>query len=149
MNEASFWKYLRGVLPAEGHYSRTECGDTAPGFPDVHYTLRGGLFEKPISGTIELKDAKNLRAKHPFSGKSGLRRKQIIWIRDELAAGGKVILALQRGRWVYLLRAEFYYECLHQMTLDEITQAALVMWSKGSKDKRRTSDITALLAASS
>lgn len=129
MSEASFWKYLLKLLPKEGHYTRIESHDTAPGFPDVHYTLNGNR------GLIELKDAKRPGAKHPFSGASGLRKTQIRWINEELTADGdeRLFLALQCGDRVYLLKAALYYDELHCMTEDEIARVAVVQWLKGAK----------------
>jgi hypothetical protein len=124
MSEASFWDYLRKkVLPKEGHYSRIEA-ETAHGFPDVAYTLNGR------SGTIELKDAKRFGAKHPFKGESGLRRSQIMWIRDEIIAGGKVVLALQCGEKVFLLKADYYYDAFSKMTLEDVERVSVVWWGK-------------------
>lgn len=124
MSEASFWNYLRKLLPKGGHYTRVESHDTAVGFPDVHYTLNG------VSGTIELKDAKRPGAKHPFKGESGLRGSQISWIRDEIETHGQVILALQCGDRRYMLRADCYYDDLHRMTEKEINHVAIVKWRK-------------------
>lgn len=133
MSEASFWDYLRKLLPKEGHYTRIESHDTAPGFPDVHYTLSGN------SGVIELKDAKRPGAKYPFRGKSGLRASQITWMNEYLAADGdRAFLALQCGDRVYLLRAELYYDELHRMTEDDINRVATVKWKKG--ERRGTSE---------
>ena len=128
MSEASFWNYLRKLLPA-GHYTRIESHDTAPGFPDVHYTLNGN------SGTIELKDAKRPGAKYPFSRESGLRRSQTTWMGEELAADGdeRLFLALQCGDRVYLLKAALYYDELHRMTEEDINRVATVKWKKGKK----------------
>lgn len=126
MSEASFWGYLRKLLPKEGHYTRIESHDTAPGFPDVHYTLNGN------SGVIELKDAKRPGAKYPFSGKSGLRATQIRWINEEINADGeKIFLALQCGDRVYWLKADLYYDELHHMTEEQIASVASVRWKKG------------------
>jgi len=130
VSEASFWTYLSKLLPKEGHYSRIESHDTASGFPDVVYTLNGS------SGTIELKDAKRPGAKHPFKGESGLRKSQITWINEELAANGdRIFLALQCGDRVYLLEAELYYDELHRMTEDDIKRVATVHWVKGKLRK--------------
>ena len=134
MSEASFWNYLRKLLPKEGHYTRIESHDTAVGFPDVHYTLNG------ISGTIELKDAKRPGAKYPFSRESGLRRSQIAWIRDELDASGQVSLALQCGDRVYLLPANCYYDDLHRMTEEEIARVSRVKWKKGNRRGKSVDD---------
>lgn len=126
MSEASFWDYLRKLLPKEGHYSRIES-PTAHGFPDVHYTIEG------VSGTIELKDAKRPGAKHPFKGESGLRSSQITWMTEECDKGGRVFIALQCGDRVYLLKADLYFDELHRMTEEEIERVAAVRWRKGLK----------------
>jgi hypothetical protein len=128
VSEASFWKYLRGLLPKEGHFTRIESHDTSAGFPDVHFTFPSSFH--PNSGTIELKDAKRPGAKYPFKGESGLRKSQITWIRDEDEAGGQVLLALQCGDRVYLLKAELYYDELHRMTEEQIKRVATVEWCK-------------------
>lgn len=129
MSEASFWKYLAKLLPKGGHYTRIESHDTAPGFPDVDYTLNGNR------GKIELKDAKRPGAKYPFKGQSGLRASQVRWMNEELAADGdeRLFLALQCGDRVYLLKAALYYDELHRMTEDEINRVATVRWQKGAK----------------
>lgn len=129
MSEASFWKYLSKLLPKEGHYTRIESHDTAPGFPDVDYTLNGNR------GKIELKDAKRPGAKYPFKGQSGLRSSQFRWMNEELAADGdeRLFLALQCGDRVYLLKAALYYDELHRMTEDEIYHVATVRWRKVDK----------------
>lgn len=122
----AFWAYLKKQLPTEGHYSRVESHDTEPGFPDVVYTLNG------TTGFIELKDAKRPGAKHPFSGESGLRKAQIRWMEGEIdVAEGRVFLALQCGDRVYILDAALYYDELHKMTEDDLTEVAKVYWRKG------------------
>lgn len=126
----AFWTYLQKHLPKEGHYTRIESHDTAPGFPDVVYTLNG------TTGFIELKDAKRPGAKYPFKGESGLRAAQIRWMVDEIdKAEGRVILGLQCGDRVYLLKADLYYDELHRMTEDDIDRVPGVKWVKGSKAK--------------
>lgn len=130
MSEASFWNYLRKLLPKEGHYTRLESHDTATGFPDVHYTLNGN------SGTIELKDTKRPGAKHPFKGQSGLRKSQITWMTAQCDAGGIVFLALQCGDRVYLLKADLYFDELHRMTEEQIGRVAVVQWTKGTRQEK-------------
>jgi hypothetical protein len=140
MSEASFWKYLSKLLPKEGHYTRIESPDTAPGFPDVHYTLEWA------SGTIELKDAKHPNTKHPFKGESGLRLSQIRWMKKEIdGAKGRVILALQCGNRMYLLKADLYYDELHRMTEDDIARVAMVRWKKGRSERGLRGSIRNLL----
>ena len=129
MPEASFWDYLRKLLPKDGHYTRVESPDTAPGYPDVHYTLNG------YSGTIELKDAKRPGAKCPFSGQSGLRKSQINWMTWECDAGGRVFLALQCGDRVYILKADLYFDELHWMTEEQIARVATLEWKKGKREE--------------
>lgn len=84
MNEHSLWVWLRDTALPEGHYSRIESPDTAPGFPDVHYTLPG-----KSTGTLELKYARHRNPPFPNED-AGLHRSQLRWIRDELACGGTV-----------------------------------------------------------
>lgn len=128
MSEASFWVYLRKLLPKEGHFTRIESHDTAAGFPDVHYALNGN------SGTIELKDAKRPGAKYPFNGQSGLRRSQITWMTQQCDQDGRVFLALQCGDRVYLLKADLYFDELHRMTEEDIARVATTKWRKGAHE---------------
>lgn len=85
MSEANLWEWLRDVALPLGQYSRIETGDTSPGFPDVHCQLEAGL-----SPTLELKFAKHPGAHIPFTKKSGMRRSQIKWIKENLRNGGTV-----------------------------------------------------------
>lgn len=123
---SSFWPYLRKVLPPEGHYSRVESHDTAKGFPDVHYTLNGS------TGAIELKSNDRTRAKYPFRGKYGLRKSQLDWIAEEVKAGGKVILALQCGKEVFLIDDSngVYSDDLHLMMLEDVKRVSDIWWRK-------------------
>ena len=127
--EASVWDYLRGLLPTGIHYSRIES-ETCPGFPDIHYTLEG------VSATIELKSGK-FNSTYPFSGKSGLRKSQILWMRDELEAGGMVLLALEVKPYYFLLNAECYYEDLHKMSFEEVRRVSTLFWEKGNDVRDR------------
>lgn len=136
MSEASLWNYLRKVLPKEGHYSRIES-PTSQGFPDVHFTLHG------VSGTIELKSTKRPKTKYPFSGKDGLRRSQITWIEDEIESSGWVLLCLACGDYIYLLKADLYYDDLHKMSIDEIAHISKMYWNrrKNSPDIEQLGDV--------
>ena len=133
MSEDSFWKYLSKLLPKGGHYTRIESHDTAAGFPDVHYTLNGN------SGTIELKDAKRPGAKYPFRRESGLRKSQITWMTAECEQDGNVILALQCGDRVYLLKAVLYFDDLHRMTEEDIKRVSTLCWAKGLSKQAQNS----------
>lgn len=140
MSESSFWDYLRVLLPKDIHYSRIES-DVCPGFPDVHYTLKG------VSGAIELKDAKLPAGKYPFSGSSGLRDSQLAWIDDELEANGRVLLALQKHREVYILQANLWYRRLSTMALREIEAASLLRWRKGEQADDLTKQLYDILVS--
>lgn len=122
--EATFWDYLRKLLPPDIHYDRIES-DTSPGHPDIRYTLDG------VTGTIELKSTKRPTAKYPFSGKDGLRKSQIRWIEREMRAGGFVLLALRCGNINYLLEAGVYYDELDKMALKDISRVSDFSWVSG------------------
>ncbi len=85
MNESNLWWWLRDIVLPNGHYSRIESANTAPGFPDVHYQL-----EQNRSGTIELKyQGRNLKV--PFTDeKKGLRASQLRWINTNLKYWGNI-----------------------------------------------------------
>jgi hypothetical protein len=120
--EAKLWDFLRVRLPAGIHYSRIESLDTAPGFPDVHYTLQGQ------SGTMELKHAELHVQPFGHLFKDALRKSQKDWIEAELEAGGRVILVLQGGKTVYFLNGKFFRQ-LDFMTIEELIDAADLYWS--------------------
>ena len=85
MNEHNTWEWLRDVALPNGHYSRIESPDTAPGFPDVHYQIGYGCC-----GTIELKcNRRNARVPFPDAEK-GMHRSQLRWIRHNLEEWGIV-----------------------------------------------------------
>jgi hypothetical protein len=129
MSEASLWDYLRqGILPAKGHYSRIES-ETAQGFPDVHYTLKGQ------SGTIELKCARLTGHKptsKPFFGKDqGLRKSQVIWMAEEDAAFGRVWICAQVDDKIFLLDGNVYASDFNELTLSELERISEVVWVRG------------------
>jgi hypothetical protein len=104
--EKGLWSWLGTVLPP-GQYSRIESPDTSPGFPDVHYQLKGG---SPIalshSGTIELKSADRPGAKIPFTDRHGMRKSQLMWIRDNLRFGGIVWVMAEIAPEILVFRGE-------------------------------------------
>lgn len=123
--ESGLWDYLRERMPAGIHYSRIESLETSPGFPDVHYTLNG------ISGTMELKCKPKPTGSYPFKGtKDGLRTSQRIWIREELLAGGRVVLVLQAFQMIYFLPGQFH-KGLDDFTIADIERAASLIWTRG------------------
>lgn len=124
MSEASFWDYLKKVLPPYGHYSRIEA-DTAQGFPDVHYTINGQ------SGTIELKAARNPRKDKPFSGEDeGLRRSQLIWMDEEDEAGGVIWILAEVGDIVFLVNGNDYRALFNQATFAQLARYSAFDWNK-------------------
>lgn len=124
MSEASFWDYLRKVLPPTGHYSRIES-ETAQGFPDIHYTIDGR------SGTIELKSAHTKRDT-PFSGgDEGLRRSQIIWMDEEDRAGGRVWIFAEVFSTIYVISGNTYRDDFNGLTLEQLNRLSDLVWVKG------------------
>lgn len=110
-------------MPFGIHYSRIESLETSPGFPDVHYTLKGR------SGTLELKCQPKPSGPHPFSGERGLRKTQKLWIRDELAAGGRVLLVLQAFQRIYFVPGSFWH-ALDTAPLAYIELNSLLIWDR-------------------
>jgi hypothetical protein len=104
--EQRLWKWLKPLLPS-GHYSRIESPATAPGFPDVRYTLLNPDHHLPISGTIELKYAPKKKTPFPDT-KRGLHLSQKTWIKQELEAGGIVWIIAGIGDLVFLLDGAHY-----------------------------------------
>jgi hypothetical protein len=126
MSEAALWGYLRDrILPKEGHYSRIES-ETSPGFPDVTYTLRG------VSGTLELKFARHTL---PF-GDEGLRRDQIIWISDEVAAGGYVWIVAEFRDKIYFVSG-MWAERFNKFVLSDLETHAKLIFPKGLREAKK------------
>lgn len=109
--EKRLWKWLSGFLP-EGHYSRIESPDTAPGFPDVKFQLLNN-WNRSCTGTLELKSC---RENNPFTqGKKlfrteneGLHKSQRIWIRNEIRHGGIVFIVAEVPPLVFFLDGDYY-----------------------------------------
>lgn len=116
------WNSLRGLLPAGCHATRIEnemTGEHA-GFPDVHYTY----LEQ--SGTIELKSADRLPMK-----KAGLRKAQIDWINEEVAAGGLVWILVQHKKNIYVLSG-LYAERINDLDSLDMRSLCSFGWSVGA-----------------
>ncbi len=116
MNEASLWEWLRDVALPIGHYARIESPDTAPGFPDVFFTVgqdpRRSRRDTPPTpgkagcGTIELKATdRSMRVPFPDEEK-GLHTSQLRWIRDEVAAGGVVLIIAETPGIIYIIHGK-------------------------------------------
>lgn len=99
--EANLWEWLRDVALPLGQYSRIESGDTSPGFPDVHCQLAPG-----VSPTLELKCAKHPGAPIPFTKKTGMRRSQLKWIRENVRNGGTVWVIAEVSPHVHIIPGE-------------------------------------------
>ncbi len=96
-NEAGLWEWLRDIALPLGHYSRIESPETAPGFPDVDYTVQGR------AGKIELKHSHG-RTKPPFKGDDdGLHKSQRIWIRECVRNGGTVWIFAEIKDQVFII----------------------------------------------
>ena len=126
MRESSLWDWLRARLPQAGHYSRIES-ETSPGFPDIHYSLGG------VTGTIELKDSKRPKATCPFGRSTGLRVSQLLWIADELASGGLVLICAGIGSTVHFLPGDLY-DSFNQLILTDFLGYSLLTLDRKKSD---------------
>lgn len=104
-NENGLWQWLRDVVLPVGHYSRIEAPDTAPGFPDVFFSIGVGDDEEhygTYTGTIELKHSSSVTSPFPDE-KKGLHQSQLRWMKDEVAQGGTVWIFAQVRNLVYCI----------------------------------------------
>jgi hypothetical protein len=128
VSEKALWEWLRGVLP-RGHYSRIESPETAPGHPDVSYTVQGD------SGTLELKFSKHPGAMRPFKH-DGLREKtQIPWITAEVAAKGCVWIVGQVGDRVYWVFGS-HAKKFNNYTIKQLNKAASIITPREALQER-------------
>ena len=114
MNESNLWEWLRDVALPLGHYSRIESPDTAPGFPDVFFTVGQGPRQtsKPPTlggagcGTIELKA--NLRPSTvPFPDEEkGLHTSQKKWIKGNIKEGGVCWIIAEVPGCIYIIHGK-------------------------------------------
>ena len=94
--ERNFWRVVREVLRGHGRLVRVE-NRTDSGTPDVYWRT-------PETGAwLELKVA---TATGNGARSFGLTREQIIWLDDEIQAGGPAFVALRAGRETYLIRGD-------------------------------------------
>lgn len=126
--EANLWEWLRDVVLPLGHYTRIES-ECSPGFPDVHCTIPG-----TPSFTMELKEAKDPHAHHPFTKKHGMRRSQIKWIPKEVAAGGTVWILCGIGKKVYVIDG-LNVNLVNNKTEEQIAAISVAVLRRG-KNKR-------------
>jgi hypothetical protein len=128
MNESNLWEWLRNVVLPMGNYSRIESPDTAPGFPDVHFTVTKDRIH--TSGTLELKATdRNLRVPFPDQEK-GLHESQLKWISKSVAHGGVVWIIAETPRTIYIVHgqdADWFNGSEHKDLLD-------MAWNTVSRD---------------
>ena len=136
--EANLWEWLRDVALPLGQYSRIESGDTSPGFPDVHCQLAPG-----VSPTLELKCAKHPHARIPFTKKTGMRRSQIKWIKENVRNGGTVWIIAEIGKKVYIV-AGMNVDYINGHTEDEIAAISVAVMTRG-KNKQAAKILNRIL----
>ena len=108
--ETRFWKWLSGVLPPEGHFSRVEP-PPSPGIPDVNFCLRGA------EGWMELKVRRAVQ--YPFKTRALLRASQRRWFKQRIDAHGRVLACVLIGSYVHFLRAENALRVGRSTSIDE------------------------------
>ena len=124
MNESNLWEWLRDVALPLGHYSRIESPDTAPGFPDVSFTVG------ETTGAIELK-ANDRPANVPFPNEEkGLHKSQLRWIRDNVKEGGIVWIIAETPGVIYIIHGKDA-EKFNGATHDDLIDMA---WNSISRD---------------
>jgi len=101
VSEANLWEWLRDVALPLAHYSRIES-PTSPGFPDVHCQIAHGC-----TSTLELKFSESPTSQHPFKDKKGMRRSQVIWIRENLRSGGVVWIIAEVSPHIYIIPGKY------------------------------------------
>lgn len=80
---------------------------------------------------MELKCHEFPRSHYPFSDERfGLRKSQKLWIRQELEAGGRVILVLQAKQNIYFVEGS-YWNSLEEWTMDDLGQYSALTWIRG------------------
>lgn len=134
--EANLWEWLRDVALPIGHYSRIES-ETSPGFPDVYCQLGPG-----VSLTLELKCAKRPDASIPFTKKSGVRRSQIKWIRENVRNGGKVWIIAEVSPNVYVIPGK-YVDQINGKSLEHLRSISQCILSR--KNGRKSAEILRML----
>jgi len=121
MNEKNTWEFMKVILPI-GQYNRIESPDTAPGFPDVHFQLEGG-----ISGTMELKCAQSPNAKIPFPDtEKGLHESQLKWHRESERRGGNSWIIAEVAPFIFVIpgrKADYF----NGATLEKLRDLSVVI----------------------
>lgn len=115
--EARLWEWLKDALPL-GHYSRVESPDTSPGFPDVDCQITDGTGNS-LSFKMELKHSRTVRAKHPFSDKTGVRKSQKVWWRDYTRHEGVGWFVCEIAGFVYIIPGK-HAKIINGVTINEI-----------------------------
>ncbi len=112
--EKSFWRTTRVALKPRGRLVRVE-NRAGTGTPDVYWRL-------PTTGAwIELKVAiPTAEGGRDF----GITREQLLWLADEVAAGGPAFVLLRVKRVTYLVRGDRAALLEGTLTHAELTELA-------------------------
>lgn len=96
--ESQLWTFLNPRMRPYGRIVRVENGSVCAGTPDIYYNLKGH------TGWIEGKHLDGLPTipRTPIHIPT-LTIKQVNWLKDEVAAGGRAYLLLRGGRTLFLL----------------------------------------------
>lgn len=139
MNESNTWEFLRDVALPLGHYSRIESPDTAPGFPDVHYTI---AIDNPFyddwsaTGTLELKYSNYDLVPFPDEDK-GLHKSQKKWIKHQLQHNGTVWIIAEVRECIYCIPGAYYADFNGAKRVDLENWAEAVLYRDQPQDAAR------------
>ena len=124
MNEASFWRYLKGLLPRSAHFQRHE-DIAAAGIPDLSYAWNN------VDGWIELKYYKKWK-KQNINHIDSWTKIQRHWLRKRRAAGnGRCFLFVKIENEYLLFTKKGLGLDLEKLSREQLTTAAVIYW-KGS-----------------
>lgn len=128
MNESTLWEWLRDVALPIGNYDRIEAPDTAPGHPDVRYTIKSDnpFYDDCISGTIELKYSSAQAVPFPDEDK-GLHKSQRTWMRREVRHCGKVWIIAEVLESIYVIPGKYFdqFNGATRQQLEDIAEAVI------------------------
>ena len=126
MNEHNTWEWLRDVALPNGHYSRIEAPETAPGFPDVTFSILG------CDGTIELKYGTGAV---PFPNEDkGLHKSQLIWFRQNCAVGGNCWIIAEVPPRILVIHGECWDQ-FNGATAEQLYEmSAAVVYRENERD---------------
>jgi hypothetical protein len=138
VNENNLWTWLRDIVLPNGHYSRIESANTAPGFPDVDYQI--DLY---CTGKIELK-YQGRKLKVPFTdGKKGLRASQLRWINTNLKYWGNIWIIAETIPDIYVIHGSEAVE-FNGSTHENLQKISVAILNRADPEKA-ASDLHNLL----